>query len=70
MLTPEDLQRQIAREIVEIRALAATITSPEQFEGLMAAVLDPAMRANVRDLIAPLLNFPLPEAPPDGTSQS
>lgn len=63
---PVDLQRQIAHDIVEIRALAATIDTPVQFERLMAAVLDPDMRIKVRALIVPLLNFPLPEEQTDG----
>lgn len=61
MMTEQEMQRQIAIDIAEIRALASQITSYAQFEAIIGAVVDPAMREQVRDLIKPLLTFTLPE---------
>lgn len=53
---------QILRDLDEIRELAAHVKTPAQFDAMVATILDPAMRKQIRALLAPLLLFDLPEA--------
>jgi hypothetical protein len=56
------LRQQIALDLQEIRFLARRIQTRAEFERIVSEIGDPATRAQVRDLLRPLVSFSVDEA--------
>lgn len=57
----QQLHRQIALDLQQIRWLARQIETPEQFERILTGIPDPETRQHIRALLQPLVPFPVPE---------